>query len=188
MAAETCTYSIDPTTLNVSWTAFKTMQKVGVGGSFTEVTLESDLSKAGTFQTFMNQIDAEIQVGAATKINTTNPARDQTIFQNFFSHFENKGLIKGKLRNAKGTEAAGEVNLILNMNKKILAVPMKYTRDEKGLTVISGAIDVNDFKLGSALSKLNKACEALHKGPDGVSKTWPQVEIKIQANLSKKCS
>ena len=187
-AAEKCNFNIDPTTLHVNWTAFKTMQKVGVNGSFTEVTLESDLSKPGTLHNLMNQIDAEIKVDAATKISTTNPARDQTIFQNFFSHFAGKGILKGKLRNAKGSESAGTVNLVLEMNKKTLAVPMKYTRDEKGTTVISGGIDVTDFGLGSALSTLNKACDALHKGPDGVSKTWPQVEIKIEANLSKKCS
>jgi hypothetical protein len=76
---------------------------------------------------------------------------------------------------------------VLKMNKKTLAVPMKYTRDSQGLLVIKGAIDVNDFGLQGALASLHKSCELLHKGPDGVSKTWPQVEIKLQAMVAKVC-
>jgi hypothetical protein len=47
---------------------------------------------------------------------------------------------------------------------------------------------VNDFNLAPALAKLNKACEAVHKGPDGVSKTWSTVELKLMAKVTKNCN
>jgi hypothetical protein len=186
-AAETCSYDLDAQSLQVNWTAYKTMQKVGVGGSFTEVTVEGDLSSSKSLAALLNQLDAEIDVNQAEKIRTGNPGRDATIMQNFFSHFHPKALLKGKLRNVKGDDEKGELNLVLSMNRKTLAVPMKYSRDSNGALVVKGAIDVNDFGLSGALALLHKSCEHLHKGPDGVSKTWPQVEIKLSANVAKNC-
>jgi len=182
-----CTYSIDPHTVHVNWTAFKTTQKVRVGGSFTEVTVTGDLTNSKSMAALLNQLDAEIDLTAADKINTGNAARDKTLFEKFFSLIKAKPVMKGKLRHTKGTDDKGDVSLVLTMNRKTLSVPMSYTRDAKGLLTIKGAIDVNDFGLSGALANLSKACFDLHKGPDGVSKTWPEVEIELQANVAKAC-
>ncbi len=38
-----------------------------------------------------------------------------------------------------------------------------------------------------AIASLNKVCEYLHKGEDGVSKLWSVVELNIEAILNKNC-
>ena len=185
--AQKCTYSIDPHTVHVNWTAFKTTQKVRVAGSFTEVTVTGDLTSSKSLASLLNQLDAEINLTSVDKLNTGNAARDKTLFEKFFSLIKVKPVMKGKLRKTKGTDEKGDVNLVLSMNHKTLSVPMSYTRDDKGALTIKGAIDVNDFGLSGALANLSKACFDLHKGPDGVSKTWPEVEIQLQANVAKTC-
>lgn len=41
-----------------------------------------------------------------------------------------------------------------------------------------------DFNTGKAMEALNQACFELHKGADGVSKTWSEVHIKGQVEFS----
>jgi hypothetical protein len=49
-------------------------------------------------------------------------------------------------------------------------------------------MDVLDFALDGALKDLNRTCEVLHRGPDGVSKTWSEVELKLIARIGKVCT
>jgi hypothetical protein len=46
-------------------------------------------------------------------------------------------------------------------------------------------MDLKNWNALEALASLNKACEALHTGPDGVSKTWEDVAINASVFLSK---
>ena len=40
-----------------------------------------------------------------------------------------------------------------------------------------------DFNGSKAMESLNKVCFDLHKGPDGISKTWSEVEINVATYL-----
>ena len=186
-APEKCKFEVDSSTVKVEWTAFKTTEKVGVNGSFGEVILSGKQSKTGTFKAFLEQMGAEINLSGVAQVKTGNPARDKTLFESFFSLFKKKPVLKGTLKGVKGTDSEGDLNLNLTMNQKTKAVPMKYTRDDKGNFMAKGAIELNDFALQNAFASLHKACEDLHKGKDGVSKTWSEVEIKISAMISQKC-
>jgi len=44
-----------------------------------------------------------------------------------------------------------------------------------------------DFGAEAAVAAINKACEALHTGADGISKTWSVVELSIETTLNKNC-
>jgi polyisoprenoid-binding protein YceI len=186
-ADEVCHWEVDQNSVQIDWTAFKTNQKVPVNGSFTEVTFFGDLDHGKSLPELLGDLEAEISINSSQKIHTGNPGRDQTLFQKFFKFFSKKALLKGAVKKVKGTASAGTFYLDLEMNQKMLAVPMKYTRNDEGVFVASGQIDLTDFGLDGPLKKLNKACEALHRGADGVSKTWSTVEIKLQANILEKC-
>jgi hypothetical protein len=186
-AEQNCRFALDQNSIQIDWTAFKTSQKVPVTGSFTEVTLVGELEPGKTLAETLDNLEAEILVNRADKIQTDNIARDQTLYQKFFSLFQKKPLIKGAIKKLKGTASAGTFFLDLEMNRKSLAVPMKYTRDAEGSFIAKGGIDLEDFDLGHALANLQKACGVLHRGPDGVSKTWPVVEIKLQAKITENC-
>ena len=183
-----CTYELDSSSTQVTWTAFKTMQKVGVTGSFPEVTVAGKTKKNGTLAQLLDQLKATITADAVEKIHTGNAGRDQTLIQHFFGLFKAKSLIQGTISKTKGTDTEGDFDLNLTMNEKTLAVPMHFKRDAAGKLEAKGEIDVLKFELDKALADLHQSCEAVHKGADGVSKTWPNVEIKISAQISQKCS
>jgi hypothetical protein len=42
---------------------------------------------------------------------------------------------------------------------------------------VEGVINLEDFGAQAAVESINKACFDLHKGADGVSKTWSEVAI-----------
>ena len=52
------------------------------------------------------------------------------------------------------------------------------------VTFVAGGIIATYKQPGKALEALNQACLELHKGADGVSKTWSEVHIKGQVEFS----
>ena len=181
-----CMISVDPSSIQINWTAFKTMQKLAVKGSFTEVTLIGELEGA-TLTSVLSQLEAEIVVKDASSIRTGNPGRDQTLFQHFFSDFKKGPRFTAAMKDLKGTDQEGDFSFRLSMNQKTRSIPMHYKRSESGIFEATGSLDVLDFGLLTALSDLNKTCEVLHRGPDGVSKTWSQVDLKIVARIGQMC-
>lgn len=187
-AAQNCQYELDKNSVQVNWTAFKTMQKVAVAGSFPETKISGKTEKKSTFAKFLAQISAKTDIGSVNDIHTGNPARDTTLLDHFFKKFK-KDSIQASIQNVKGSDSEGEFAMKLVMNEKTLSVPMKFTRDSAGKFEAKGEIDVLAFALDQAFAELHQTCEALHKGPDGVSKTWPNVEIKLNATITQtKCS
>ena len=73
------------------------------------------------------------------------------------------------------------------MNDVEQDVPMAMSAGTDGSLILSGSISTDQFMADEALASLNKACFDLHKGADGVSKTWPDVEISVRAKFEKDC-
>ncbi len=44
-------------------------------------------------------------------------------------------------------------------------------------------MNVNNWDAKNALTSLNNECKDLHKGTDGVSKTWEEVAINISSTF-----
>jgi polyisoprenoid-binding protein YceI len=185
--AGTCEYRVDPSSIQVNWTAFKTMQKVAVKGSFTELSVMGEL-EAEDLESLLGQLEAEIDIKNESLIRTGNPGRDLTIFQHFFSHFKKKPVIKGEIKKPTGNGREGTFGLKLTLNKNSKEIPFRYTLSDAGVFEAQGSMDVLDFALDGALKDLNRTCEVLHRGPDGVSKTWSEVELKLIARIGKVCT
>ena len=50
----------------------------------------------------------------------------------------------------------------------------------------SGVMNLENWDALNAVASINKACEALHTGKDGVSKTWSEVAVHADVLLQKK--
>lgn len=186
--AAPCEYEVDAKSVQIVWTAFKTSQKVGVNGTFPNATIRGNLTQRAEFKKFLSQLEAEIKVSGPEQFHTGNPAREQTIYEHFFRHLKKSGKVLGSIRKVKGDALSGEFELLLNMNERKKPVALRYTRDPKnGAFEAKGTIDLIEFSLGKALKDLNQACQALHQGADGVSKTWSTVDLKLAATISEKC-
>ncbi|PIX14178.1 MAG: hypothetical protein COZ74_03760, partial [Flavobacteriaceae bacterium CG_4_8_14_3_um_filter_31_8] len=69
------------------------------------------------------------------------------------------------------------------MNGEVQNVPFTYTILDKTFNM-QATIDVNKWNASAALASLNKVCEDLHKGADGVSVTWSEVALNITSTFN----
>lgn len=177
--AETCTYELAKDSLGAGWTAFKTTQKVGVNGTFKKVEV-TGMTSGKTLAKLVQGLKVRIDT---TSSDTTNPARDLTLKEFFFSKL--KGAVQGKIKNLNETDHTAV--LALNFNGKSKDVAMKYEAANDQDFKATGSIDLLDWSADEAYNSIHTKCTDLHKGPDGVSKTWSDVNITLKATINKVC-
>lgn len=158
----------------VVWTAFKTTDKVGVTGQFTEFEVEG--TKEST-------VAYEVIEGASILINTesvatNNAVRDGRIVNNFFKIFSNSEQIIAKVKSLNDKVGVLEITL----NENTMEVPVNVITKDKEIS-LEGKIDLNIFDGQAAVDSLNTVCLEVHKGADGVTKLWPDVEIFVRTTL-----
>jgi hypothetical protein len=164
-----CTYQTQIP--KVSWKAFKTYEKAGVGGTLGVDKFHSTPSKT---------ID-EVMIGNTIlintrSVNTANPSRDATLIESFFN-VQKIATISGTIQSVKNSKAY--VMITINQVTKLIPIPYTISND----TIIAkGSIDLGDFSMIPSLQAINKACYDLHEG-----KTWQDVEIGFEMPIKKEC-
>lgn len=152
----------------VNWTAFKTTEKVAVGGSFRTIELKD--TKTG-------ETPEEVLEGAAFSIPvsslfTDNADRDSKLLKFFFGTLKNTELLSGTLNFREG-----KCYMTLTMNDVTKQIVTEYVY-ENNLFTLTSTLNLVEFGGEKAVNAINEACLDLHKGKDGVSKTWNLVDIK----------
>ena len=151
----------------VNWTAYKTTDKVAVGGSFTEIELK-DTKQGETPQQVLEGARFSIPVSS---LFTNNPERDAKLKEFFFMIMKDPDFLAGEIHSKEGN-----TTLLLTLNGITKEVAVETSFENNKFTV-TGTLNLEDFGAQDALASINKACFDLHKGPDGVSKTWSEVGI-----------
>ncbi|NHN25072.1 YceI family protein [Flavobacterium jejuense] len=151
----------------VSWTAYKTTDKVAVGGSFKEIELKNTQT-GNTPEAVLEGASFSIPVSS---LFTNNEDRDNKLKTIFFAALKNTEMIGGALNFRDGKCF---LTLTLNDVTKQMEVPFTY---ENKKFALNSTINLDDFGGQTAIEAINKACFELHKGADGVSKTWSDVAI-----------
>jgi len=173
------TYSVDASTTEINWTAYKTTAKTPVKGIFTSLNIDKPIhsdSKQGAFA----NLEFNIPVSS---FFSKNDIRDNKIKTLFFGVMKETTLISGHFSNITGNEEEGAMSLNLKMNGEIVAIPMKYTISDNNVEINGTITDLMDWKMDTAFKSLHKACELLHTGEDGISRTWEDVAISATAIL-----
>lgn len=176
---EDCQYSLNREKTFVSWTAFKTTAKVPVGGRFTAYDIKSAALSSSEPSLLIQGAEFKIDVAST---NTENPDRDMKIKKHFFGTLANTATITGKVKEVKGNKAI----LSITMNNETHDAELNYSVEEDILRV-KGTIDVAKWSGNQAIDALNKICYELHKGEDGVSKLWSEVDVLFKSPLKKEC-
>ena len=174
-------YSVNPEVTKVNWTAYKTTAKTPVKGQFTVLRINTPVeseTKAGAF----SNLDFEIPVSS---FFSNDNERDTKIKALFFGVMENTTLVTGKFTDVQGNDTEGTMTLNLIMNGNSIPVPMTYTIENQKVTINGTITNLLDWKMEDAFNSLHKACETLHTGEDGVSKTWQEVAIEAVAMLKQ---
>ena len=162
------TFSVIGETSTVKWIAYKTTDKVAVKGNFDSIKITNS-KKAATVEEALNGILFSIPVSS---IFSNEATRDSKLKQFFFGAMKNTEFISGTF---DINEKDSFVNITMNGISK--TIPIELIIDGQTAS-FSNTLNLNDWDLGNAITSLNNACFDLHKGPDGVSKTWDEVEIK----------
>ena len=174
-----CRYDFLPKESTLQWTAFKTNEKLPVKGKFIQYKLNQ--ASFPSLKDFLTDVKMDID---SAQIDTANPARDTTITHAFFLKMTSP-TIKVSTQDIQG-EKTGQLNMVLSLNGKSHKVPMEFTMEEDSLT-LTGGFDFLKFDMIEPLKSLNEVCFDLHKGKDGISKTWSEVELLFVGKFKKQC-
>jgi len=164
-----CTYYSE--NAKVTWKAFKTYEKIGVGGTFDHVVFSPRSAK--TSEEFL--VGSNITINTST-VNSGNAGRDATLVASFFKT-QNVESITAKIISVKDSKAQVDIT----MNGVTKQIPMSYTIHEGKITG-KGVIDLSDFAMLKSLQSINKTCFDLHAG-----KTWQDVEIGFEIPIANNC-
>lgn len=171
-------FVVKPEATSVKWTAYKTTDKVGVNGEFT--TVKFDNKSGATPEEALNNLSFSIPVSSLFTNDATN-TRDAKIKNSFFGSMIDTDLISGTLKYKDSKYVAS-----LTMNGVTNDLPLEVDIEDERRVTLKGTMDLNNWNAIEALNALNKVCFDLHKGADGVSKTWEDVAIQIETYLREK--
>ena len=167
-------FSLQEADNQINWTAYKTTDKTPVNGQFKKVNIILG-GEGNTAKEAINNTEFSIPVSS---IFTKDTSRDFKIKKFFFGIMDKTELLSGKL--VLENDSLGYANLIMNgVSNKL---PFKYSINGKVFS-LSGNMKITDWKADKALASLNEVCKDLHKGADGVSKTWEDVAINITSTF-----
>ena len=176
VATETAVqYVVKPEATSVKWTAYKTTEKKPVGGEFK--VLRFDEKAGSTPEEALNNLSFSIPVSSVFTNDATN-TRDVKIKTSFFGAMLDTELLTGTIKYLDGAYSAS-----ITMNGITSDLPLEVKITEERRVVMTGVMDLKEWDALDALESLNKVCFDLHKGPDGVSKTWEDVAIEVNTFL-----
>lgn len=167
-------YGINVDSVKVHWTAFKTTKRIGVSGTFDSISVKCE-NNSGTIEDILKS--ANIHINTAF-VNSNNAIRDPKIVKFFFGNFTFPNEIVASVDSLIDNKVS--INLKMNgMEKSVLA---NYVIENNVLNIYT-TLMIPDWNAEASLNALNKECEDLHKDEDGISKLWPEVEVKITCPL-----
>jgi hypothetical protein len=164
------TFVID--SLEIRWTAYKTTKKIPVNGTFKNTEWKNILT-AGSPEKCLEKLYFKT---VTPSVFTANPERDRTIYEYLFGKMLEGNVIEGRMK--KIIPGRNYMQIFIRMNGIEKQIDFHYRKTGHTLTA-EAVIDLTkDFQAGEALYFLHTACEDKHTGPDGISKTWPDVKLE----------
>jgi hypothetical protein len=198
IATETCAMTIKSGSPKVEWTAYKFTEKKAVKGEIKNA--EFSAPEVATVDELISHLSFVIN---PMKVESGDPARDSNLRDFFFKLLKGTGTIRGHV--ISSDKKTLQVQIYMNgvtkvvpfkINQEDISSVIKKTKKNKKTVqskeksyryVAEGEIDILDFRMQKSLESLNKVCQDLHKGADGVSKTWSQVDITVSGEISESC-
>ncbi len=171
---KTAKYVLADAKTQINFTAYKTTKKVGVKGSFKEIEITNN-KQGNTIKDALNGAEFKIPVNS---IETNNSSRNFKIMKFFFGAMQNTLTLTGKVNLVDETNGVVD----FTMNGATEKLPFTY-KIKDNTFYLKSTMDVNKWNGQNAISRLNEACESLHKGSDGISKTWNVVDIEITSEF-----
>lgn len=169
-------YVIDSKTTVVHWTAYKTTDKVPVKGIFKEVEISNVTPAANPVEVVKN-VKFSIPVSS---IFSNDSIRDFKLSNFLFGKMNNTSHIRGEVSLAD--QGKGEASIMMNGFTK--NIPLNYEVHGDDIK-INAKIDLNNWQAQAAVAALNEVCSEKHKGADGKSITWSEVDVMVEVKTKQ---
>lgn len=152
---------------------------LGVKGSFKDVDVKG-LKAGKTIEESVTDLTFSIKTSG---VDTKLPERDAKLVKYFFAKLLKGETLEGKFQNV----GLNKADLVLKINNEEKTIPLEYSIENETRVSLKTKINLLDWNAKEALDSLNAICKDLHTGTDGISKLWPDVEIKVVSTFQKKC-
>ena len=175
-------YQISIENTKVIWNGYKTNDKLKVVGYFEEFSCDREDQQFSSIDELVNGLKFSIKSSSSV---SGDPIRDKNLQDHFFNYLTKDFIISGIL--GQPINDSIDVDFIVLGQTKTLRFGCQYnivpdSPNSDYLIEIRGSIDLeSQFGGLQAFNAISKKCHDLHKGADGVSKTWKQVDVLIKA-------
>ena len=176
---ETCMYGFNEAETKVSWNAYKTTDKVKVMGYFETLTTDRTGMMYGSIQEFVNGIKFSINSSSSL---SGDAARDISVRDYFFNLFTENFEINGTLEMVSPKQVTAHLDIYGSDTPVLLSYDVS-----EGILLMKGSISLNEIGAINAYNSIHEKCIDLHRGLDGISKTWDTVDISIEIPVIKDC-
>ena len=170
-----------PENTEVNWSAYKTNDKTPVLGSFSEFSSDRENQEFNSIEDLVDGLNFSIR---SLSSSSGDPLRDLNLKDYFFTQLTDNFQINGTL----GRPINDSIDVIFDVLGQKKSIRFEYSTyviptcpyaDQ--IIEIKGKINlVNQFD-GEAFNSIHEKCSDLHKGADGISKTWDEVDVHIKA-------
>ena len=176
-------YKLDMTAENIeiNWKAYKTNDKTPVSGSFSEFSSDRENQSFNSIDDLVDGLNFSI---SSLSSSSGDVIRDLNLKDYFFKYLTDNFKIEGTL----GRPINDSIDVYFDVLGKNTPIRFEYSTyviptcpyaDQ--IIEIKGKINlVNQFD-GEAFNSIHEKCSDLHKGADGISKTWDEVDVHIKA-------
>lgn len=177
-------YQLDIANTKVIWNGYKTNDKVKVVGYFNEFSTDRENQEFNSIDELVNGLKFSIKSSSSM---SGDPIRDKNLKDHFFKYLTDNFVINGTL--AQPINDSIDVTFDVLGQTRTLRLGCQYnivpdSDNYDYMIEISGSIDLeSQFGGLQAFNAISKKCYDLHKGADGVSKTWKQVDVLIKASV-----
>ena len=166
--ANEVTYQVNATGSEAYWTGYKFTNKTAVKGKFKKIEVKSAPVATSQIEAF-NNVEFAIPTSS---VFSDNEVRDNKLKTLFFDIMDMTEFITGTFKTQ-----GNEILVDLKLNNVTKTIPLTSKISDRHVK-LNGTINIMDFGAEKAFNSIHKACEILHTGEDGVSKTWEEFGIE----------
>ena len=174
---DTCIYSFSDSTIKLFWAGYKTTDKLKVLGSFQEITTNHADQKFSSIEDLVNGMTFSINSKSS---ESGDPIRDANLRDYFFNYLTDNFQINGHISEYNDAFVTANID-VLGIDRQV-----KFSHSvANNVLKMRALISLEELGANIAYSSISDKCYELHKGPDGISKTWDEVNVLIDVPLIK---
>ena len=175
--ADECIYSFSDSTIKLFWAGYKTTEKLKVLGSFQEIKTNHSDQKFSSIDELVNGITFSINSKSS---ESGDPIRDANLRDYFFNYLTDNFQINGNVSEYNNDFLLANID-VLGVDRQV-----KFTHSiVNNVLKLRALISLDEMGAYKAYNSISTKCYDLHKGADGISKTWDEVNVILDIPFTK---